>query len=72
MAHGRPNFIETKPGSMDIDPLAANGNLRKYQNPNPLHRWLLKRFVGRVQAVVAPLAGTRILDAGCGEGFMLQ
>lgn len=50
----------------------AHGNLQKYTSPNPLQRYLLRRFLGRVGAVVGSLGPQAVLDAGCGEGFVLR
>jgi SAM-dependent methyltransferase len=47
------------------------GNLQKHLNPNPLQRFLLRRFQRRVAALVRQSGARSILDAGCGEGFML-
>jgi SAM-dependent methyltransferase len=48
------------------------GNLQKHLNPNPLQRFLLRRFQRRVAALVRQSGARRILDAGCGEGFTLR
>lgn len=57
-------------------------NLQKHTNPNPLHRWLLRRFHRKIelllQDALAHLPPTTensgpaplVLDAGCGEGFV--
>ena len=52
-------------------------NYQKYANPNPVQRWLLKRFQFRVADLAAFSVGQdgaspRVLDVGCGEGFVLE
>jgi SAM-dependent methyltransferase len=47
------------------------GNLQKHLNPNPIQRFLLRRFQQRVTALVWETNAQHILDAGCGEGFMI-
>jgi SAM-dependent methyltransferase len=53
-------------------PAASYGNLQKHLNPNPVQRWLLRRFHRRVVDVLRRSAATCVLDAGCGEGFTLR
>jgi SAM-dependent methyltransferase len=48
------------------------GNLQKYLNPNPIQRWLLRRFYKRIVELVGTTDARQILDVGCGEGFTLQ
>jgi SAM-dependent methyltransferase len=48
---------------------ARYGNLQKYLNPNPIQRWLLRRFYGHIAGLVRATGALRILDVGCGEGF---
>jgi SAM-dependent methyltransferase len=48
------------------------GNLQKYLNPNPVQRWLLRRFYQRVVELVGTTDARQILDVGCGEGFTLK
>lgn len=54
----------------------ARSNLRKYANPNPLHQWLLRRFLDKVAEEVcralAGLVSPTLLDVGCGEGYVLR
>ena len=50
----------------------AYGNWQKYQSKNPFQQKLIDRFLAQVQAMVAPLPVTSMLDAGCGEGFVLN
>jgi SAM-dependent methyltransferase len=52
--------------------MKRHGNLQKYQNPNPLQRWLLRRFQQKIIALAEQVAGPRLLDAGCAEGFILN
>ena len=48
----------------------AYGNWQKYQNPNPVQRWLLARFLARVDALVRSVNPSTILDVGCAEGYV--
>jgi SAM-dependent methyltransferase len=54
-------------GSAAVD----TSNFAKYQTTNPLVRRLIDGFFGRLAELVAPLAPTSVLDAGCGEGETL-
>jgi SAM-dependent methyltransferase len=45
-------------------------NAAKYELAGHLERRLLSRFRARLLAAVVPLAPPRILDAGCGEGYV--
>jgi SAM-dependent methyltransferase len=53
-------------------PTVSYGNLQKHLNPNPVQRWLLRRFHRRVVDVVRQAGAAGLLDAGCGEGFTLR
>jgi 2-polyprenyl-3-methyl-5-hydroxy-6-metoxy-1,4-benzoquinol methylase len=48
------------------------GNLQKHLNPNPVQRYLLRRFHRRMASLLKATGATRILDAGCGEGFVVS
>ncbi len=48
------------------------GNLQKHLNPNPVQRWLLRRFHRRILELVRETGARRILDVGCGEGFTMR
>jgi len=50
--------------------MARHGNLQKYENPNPVQRWLLGRFLQQVAVLSTSLGATSVLDAGCAEGFV--
>jgi SAM-dependent methyltransferase len=47
-----------------------HGNLQKYENPNPVQRYLIKRFLRIVRGEIASLSVSSILDVGCAEGFV--
>ncbi len=49
-----------------------HGNWQKYQNPNPVHRWLLARFLQVVEDTVRAVEPRNILDIGCAEGFVMS
>jgi len=55
---------------------APRSNARKYRNPNPVHQWLLRRFLEAVaveaQDALGPASSPRLLDVGCGEGYVLR
>lgn len=48
------------------------GNLQKYLNPNPVQRWLLRRFYRHIVGLVKKTGARHILDVGCGEGFTIR
>jgi 2-polyprenyl-3-methyl-5-hydroxy-6-metoxy-1,4-benzoquinol methylase len=48
------------------------GNLQKYLNPNPVQRYLLRRFHRQIASSLKATGAERILDAGCGEGFVIS
>lgn len=45
-----------------------------YGSLHPLYRWLTDRFRGTVDGLVSPLLvdNQRVLDVGCGEGFVIR
>ncbi len=47
-------------------------NLDKYKNTNPVLRYLLARFLERIDACVKFTQAKNIFEAGCGEGFVIQ
>lgn len=53
---------------MDAD--QETTNYKKYQTPNPLMRWVIKRFVNRICHHVERIGPERIVDIGCGEGLV--
>jgi len=48
------------------------GNLQKHLNPNPVQRYLLRRFHRQIASLLKATGAERILDAGCGEGFVVS
>jgi ubiquinone/menaquinone biosynthesis C-methylase UbiE len=48
------------------------GNIQKHLNPNPVQRYLLRRFHRRMASLLKAAGAERILDAGCGEGFVIS
>ena len=51
---------------------ARHGNLQKHQNTNRLQQALLKQFHKKIAGLVKQTGVTSMLDAGCGEGFLLD
>jgi len=55
---------------------ASRSNVRKYNNPNPVHQLLLRRFLRCVaqeaQGALRTHNCPRLLDVGCGEGYVLR
>jgi len=47
-------------------------NLKKYESKNPLRRFLLGRFMKKVGEIVANINPEVVLDAGCGEGMIIN
>ena len=48
------------------------GNLQKHLNPNPVQRYFVRRFHRRVEFLLKVAGARRVLDAGCGEGFVIS
>ena len=48
------------------------GNLQKHLNPNPVQRYLLRRFHRQIASLLKATGAERVLDAGCGEGFVIS
>lgn len=40
----------------------------KYQTSNPLAKFLITRFLGRIASLISAIEPTRLVDLGCGEG----
>jgi len=57
---------------LKINTVTRQSNLQKYLNPNPILRWLVRRFHERIVGLVRAAGASHILDAGCGEGFTLR
>lgn len=47
-------------------------NYRKYASKNPIQRFLINNFLKTVFLCLEGLTITSVLDAGCGEGFVLS
>jgi len=45
---------------------------QKYDDANPVVRFVIGRFFSRIAAIIAELAPESVLDTGCGEGEMLR
>lgn len=45
-------------------------NVQKYESRNPIQRWLIGRFLERITQLTVRVGPRRVLDAGCGEGFV--
>ncbi len=49
-----------------------SSNYRKYNNPNPIQRWLINRFYNSITGMLSSVNYDTLLDAGCGEGLAIQ
>lgn len=47
-------------------------NFRKHTSSNPIQKYFIERFYASIFESVRTINPTTILDAGCGEGFMLE
>ncbi|MEL6474408.1 MAG: class I SAM-dependent methyltransferase [Pseudomonadota bacterium] len=47
-------------------------HVSKYDNPNPVHQFVLGRFYNAVADFLRESAPTSVLDFGCGEGFIID
>lgn len=52
--------------------LVDTSNFKKHTSDNPLQRKLIDRFHARVTDIVTGLQPATMLDAGCGEGFVID
>jgi 2-polyprenyl-3-methyl-5-hydroxy-6-metoxy-1,4-benzoquinol methylase len=51
---------------------STHGNKQKHNSSNPVQRALIGHFLRRVSDLVIARAPRRILEVGCGEGFVLR
>lgn len=49
-----------------------SANLRKYTSGNALYHWHLRQFMHTLYEALAATAPRTVLDAGCGEGFVMR
>ncbi len=49
-----------------------SNNLRKWEYGNALYQRVLARYLDRMAAQVQAVAPARVLDAGCGEGYVYR
>ncbi len=52
--------------------LVDTSNYKKHTSDNPVQRRLIDRFHGKVTGIVSDLRPATLLDAGCGEGFVVD
>jgi len=50
----------------------ATDNFKKHSSKNPLQKFLIGKFLDILIAETEALRPEKILDAGCGEGFILE
>lgn len=50
----------------------SSGNLEKYRSRNPVVRFLVGRFLDRIDGCVAGIAPRGIVDLACGEGIVAE
>lgn len=53
-------------------PQPRTSNYHKYTSKNPLKKFFINRFLDTLISLIAFLSPQKILDAGCGEGFILH
>lgn len=51
---------------------STHGNKQKHTSTNPVQRALIAHFLKRVSELVIARSPRRILEIGCGEGFVLR
>lgn len=51
---------------------ARHGNLQKHTNPNKLQAVLINNFHKKIAQLIQQTGVKSMLDAGCGEGFLLE
>jgi ubiquinone/menaquinone biosynthesis C-methylase UbiE len=50
-----------------------SGNYKKYNSKNPLMGMVISNFIENLKAAITPLDNiNRVIDIGCGEGFILN
>jgi len=65
-------FIYARNLSLIYKKERKSGNLAKYKSKNPIKRFFVKLFLGRVEKLVKGTGGKRIIDVGCGEGQAIK
>jgi len=52
---------------------SKGGNIyNKYTSENPIVKFMMKKFFKRVDSILDSVKISRVLDAGCGEGYLAQ
>jgi ubiquinone/menaquinone biosynthesis C-methylase UbiE len=49
-----------------------SNNYQKYNSKNPLVRFLIHNFLRTIANLVESIVPQKILDVGCGEGFVIR
>ncbi len=52
--------------------MSYHGNRQKHLNRNPIQRYFLRQFHLKILKRVKQTRASRLLDAGCGEGFVIK
>lgn len=52
--------------------MCSSTNYQKYQSKNPLRQYFLKNFLKKIINEIILIKPQKILDAGCGEGIILD
>lgn len=55
-----------------VDHMHYTSNFRKYTSRNPLQKYLINNFLNTLFSCIDDLKIEKVLDAGCGEGFVLS
>lgn len=52
--------------------MSVSGNEKKYQTKNAVKKFFIKEFLKKIKVVVGGVEAGSMLDAGCGEGYVLS